>query len=341
MARARNIKPGFFLNEELADLPFQDRLLFIGLWTLADFQGCMAFKPRRIKALVMPFDDCDVEQSVVRLIKSGFVRIYSVEGQLFLKIDNFRKHQRPHKNEIESGSDIPDESQGVPVNLPKQIHLPESPNKSVFVPIQSEPLALNTSSLILNTFKEKDISIDISKKNDPPKKRKTRIPDTFAITEEMATWAAEKTPTVDISLETENFIDHYRNKGDTGLDWIAKWRTWMRNAYTDFGKYPNGRPTANGHDRPTNGNGKPKDIPPEKDMLSPDYVMEPARLSFFEVADSFLNHPRYDGTREAYEKTKADWLKGRSAKGFEYEIEQYERTDKFRQRFGEARQVAA
>ena len=30
MPRARNIKPGFFANEELAELPFETRLLFIG-----------------------------------------------------------------------------------------------------------------------------------------------------------------------------------------------------------------------------------------------------------------------------------------------------------------------
>lgn len=39
MARARNIKPSFFKNEDLADLNPFDRLLFIGLWCLADREG--------------------------------------------------------------------------------------------------------------------------------------------------------------------------------------------------------------------------------------------------------------------------------------------------------------
>ena len=34
MARSRNIKPGFFSNDELVELPFEARLLFIGLWTI-------------------------------------------------------------------------------------------------------------------------------------------------------------------------------------------------------------------------------------------------------------------------------------------------------------------
>ena len=49
MARARNIKPGFFKNEFLADLPFETRLLFIGLWTLADREGRLEDRPRKIK----------------------------------------------------------------------------------------------------------------------------------------------------------------------------------------------------------------------------------------------------------------------------------------------------
>ena len=38
MARARNIKPAFFDNDELAENEPLGRLLFIGLWTLADYQ---------------------------------------------------------------------------------------------------------------------------------------------------------------------------------------------------------------------------------------------------------------------------------------------------------------
>ena len=36
MARARNIKPGFFTNDVLADCDPLARLLFAGLWTVAD-----------------------------------------------------------------------------------------------------------------------------------------------------------------------------------------------------------------------------------------------------------------------------------------------------------------
>lgn len=108
MARARNIKPSFFQNDTLADLPALARLLFIGLWTICDFKGCMEFRPKRIKAQILPYDDCDVEALANNLDKSGFIAIYSVQGQPYLKIVNFERHQNPHKNERDAGSDCPD-----------------------------------------------------------------------------------------------------------------------------------------------------------------------------------------------------------------------------------------
>ena len=49
MSRARNIKPAFFKNELLAELDAFDRLLFIGLWCLADREGRTEDRPKRIK----------------------------------------------------------------------------------------------------------------------------------------------------------------------------------------------------------------------------------------------------------------------------------------------------
>lgn len=108
MARARNIKPAFFTNDELSELPPLARLLFIGLWTIADYKGCFEYKPKRLKVQLLPYDDCDIEQLVSALDKSLFISIYSVQGQTYGKVLNFNKHQNPHKNEKEKGSDIPD-----------------------------------------------------------------------------------------------------------------------------------------------------------------------------------------------------------------------------------------
>lgn len=108
MARARNIKPSFFTNDDLSELNPLSRLLFIGMWTVADYKGCFEYKPKRLKVQLLPYDDCDIEQLVSDLEKSGFISIYSVQGQQYGKVINFEKHQNPHKNEREKGSEIPD-----------------------------------------------------------------------------------------------------------------------------------------------------------------------------------------------------------------------------------------
>lgn len=111
MARARNIKPSFFQNDALGELPPLARLLFIGMWTIADFKGCLEFRPKRIKAQLLPYDECDVEALTSALDQSRFVTIYSVAGQRYVKITNFEKHQNPHPNEKKTGSEIPDVDQ--------------------------------------------------------------------------------------------------------------------------------------------------------------------------------------------------------------------------------------
>lgn len=107
MARARNIKPGFFTNDDLGDLSPLARLGFIGLWGQADFNGNMKYKPKRLKVEVLPYDNVDFAELVGELQQAGFVEIYQVDGEDYLHVVNFRKHQRPHKNEVLRGTDIP------------------------------------------------------------------------------------------------------------------------------------------------------------------------------------------------------------------------------------------
>lgn len=111
MARARNIKPAFFTSEQIADQCPLGRLLFIGLWTLADYKGDLEWKPRTIKVQVLPFDDCDIEKLAINLDKSGLIRFYSDGNSVFVNIPKFTEHQNPHKNEREKGSSIPNYSE--------------------------------------------------------------------------------------------------------------------------------------------------------------------------------------------------------------------------------------
>lgn len=118
MARARNIKPGFFENEVLADLSISARLLFIGLWTLADREGRLEDRPKRIKMKLFPLDEgIDVDGLLEDLQKTGFLVRYGTSTRqarckherLYIQIVNFAKHQSPHCKEKPSTIPAPDE----------------------------------------------------------------------------------------------------------------------------------------------------------------------------------------------------------------------------------------
>lgn len=113
MARTRSIKPGFFANEYLADLSPLTRLLFIGLWTIADREGRLEDRPRRIKAELLPYDAIDatsIDEMLQRLHEAGFITRYVVDGDTFIEVVNFAKHQNPHVKE--RPSEIPAPSMG-------------------------------------------------------------------------------------------------------------------------------------------------------------------------------------------------------------------------------------
>lgn len=105
MARARNIKPGFFRNEVIAELPMFTRLLFIGLWCIADREGRFEDRPKRIKMELFPADDVDVGEALGELESSGFIVRYESCGNKYAQINNFTKHQVPHHKEV--ASEIP------------------------------------------------------------------------------------------------------------------------------------------------------------------------------------------------------------------------------------------
>lgn len=108
MARARNIKPAFFDNDDLADNDPLGRLLFIGLWTIADCNGNLEWRSKRVKKQLLAYDECCIDSLAINLDKSGFVRFYSDGDKIYLNVINFDKHQNPHKNEKAKGTGIPE-----------------------------------------------------------------------------------------------------------------------------------------------------------------------------------------------------------------------------------------
>lgn len=108
MPRARNIKYSFFMDDKLAEEndPL-GRILYIGLWTIADCNGNLEWRSKKVKAEILPYDNCDIEKLAINLDKSGFIRFYSDGDILYCHIPSFAEEQNPHKNERDAGSKVP------------------------------------------------------------------------------------------------------------------------------------------------------------------------------------------------------------------------------------------
>ena len=100
--RARNLKPSFFKNEDLGSLPFEARLLFMGMWCLADREGILEYRPLKWKAEIFPYDNVDCTYLGWCLHRKGLVLVYEREGARLIFIPAFHKHQRPHVKETAS-----------------------------------------------------------------------------------------------------------------------------------------------------------------------------------------------------------------------------------------------
>ncbi len=100
--RSRNIKPGLFRNDVLADCSFPARLLFIGLWCHADREGRFEWREKRIWAEILPYDRVNIGKLLEELLVAGFIRKYQVGGVAYGWVVHFRDHQNPHPHEAQS-----------------------------------------------------------------------------------------------------------------------------------------------------------------------------------------------------------------------------------------------
>src|SRR5512146_878511 len=100
--RTRDLRPGFFRNTELRSLPYEGRLLFAGLWCMADKRGRLKDDPALIKAEVFPSDNVKIDRLLTGLIDKGLIERYEAQGLRCIWIPTFHQHQHPHPKEPES-----------------------------------------------------------------------------------------------------------------------------------------------------------------------------------------------------------------------------------------------
>jgi hypothetical protein len=121
MPRIRSLKPDFFLDEDLAELPLWVRVIYEGLWCHADKEGRLEDRPQKLKAVIYPYDKYDVEDGLKRLSlpkihspkHKPFIIRYEIKGERYIQILAWNNHQSPHHTERDS--DIPAYTGEIPV----------------------------------------------------------------------------------------------------------------------------------------------------------------------------------------------------------------------------------
>lgn len=223
MARARLLKPGFFANEDLAELPLGARLLFAGLWTIADREGRLEDRPKRIKAELFPYDDLDVDQHMGELARAGFILRYSIDGGQFVQIISFTKHQHPHVREPQSMIPPPDESQ--PCTSP-------APGKPSASPVQGDaehqpgPAVTGDGNRITETETVSGHSVPVVAVAPSPKARGKR-PVKALTDEQMAAILTDFADLDDAREQIQLALGHANAKKHSDMNLYV--RNWLRN----------------------------------------------------------------------------------------------------------------
>lgn len=112
MARIRTVKPEFWTDGDVMDLSQTARLLFLGSWNFAmcDY-GHLADDPRQLRRLVLPEDEVmvvrvdgawtvqplDPAALVEEIIAAGRMTRIEIDGDTYLHIKRFTRHQRLEK----------------------------------------------------------------------------------------------------------------------------------------------------------------------------------------------------------------------------------------------------
>ena len=118
MARIRSVKPEYWADQDLAEQVSRDaRLLYIGLWNLADEHSRLRGDPRYIKGQLFPYDDDLTPETVTDLLDSlvlaGKVVQYRTPSGTFMFLPKLAVHQRLEPEKVPTKLPGPDDESSV------------------------------------------------------------------------------------------------------------------------------------------------------------------------------------------------------------------------------------
>lgn len=139
MAERRMISKAISISEKVNSLSVFGRLLYTWMIPHADDFGRLPGSPVKVRALVVPMADetiKDVEQALKDMHKHGLIIWYEVDGERFIQITNFEKHQQGlHKRTKSKFPEPPDEFREIPGNSEEfPLELEGNKNRTEYTP---------------------------------------------------------------------------------------------------------------------------------------------------------------------------------------------------------------
>lgn len=107
MARKRMIDPGIWQSEDFGKLSNLAKLVFIGLFSLADDEGRGRANPMYLKSTLFPYNEAmrgtDIEKALLEISLNMSVIFYSCDGSNYYSLlswDTFQKIDKPTNSKI-------------------------------------------------------------------------------------------------------------------------------------------------------------------------------------------------------------------------------------------------
>jgi hypothetical protein len=98
MARIRSVHPGLFIDDAFMELSMAARVLLIGIWVQCDDHGIFEWRPKSLKAAILPGDDKIAMADLLdELTTERCIQMFVVEGKKYGAVRNFCIFQRPKK----------------------------------------------------------------------------------------------------------------------------------------------------------------------------------------------------------------------------------------------------
>lgn len=241
MARIRSVKPDFWTDEKIVELDMAARLFFIGTWNFADDNGNLQRSARKLKMQIFPADSIDCEPVIQSLIAHGLLREYSVNGDDFLHITGFRKHQVINRKS-KSAIPLPEFlTESDPENDEDSLNDDGSNGRdSVSEDASEDSDSVSTHGAFTEDSLTEGKGRERKGKNIArSSSRKTELPVGFAVSDQVREWAA-KNHHGRLDAHLQHFVGYAKANGAKYADWDQAFMNAIRSNWAKL-------PAVNGH----------------------------------------------------------------------------------------------